>query len=288
MVAQSSFVRRPYNSRVATPTDLPQLRRLLDHGSYVHTQLDWWSVDDWIGSPAFVVAASGERTGGLSLAVCEESPVAWWRALAIDQDWDPSAFLRAILAPTLDGLRQLSANALTCMAFSDWLENDLPSLGFNPLTKVITLRKDDRRVPSIPKNNLVIRPITAADTLKIVAVDHAAFDPTWRYGLLSMSRMWAKMSHAAVAEQHGEIMGYACGEVHKTIGHVVRLAVHPAHQGKAIGALLLADSLRALFAAGAQAVTLNTQIGNTVSQKLYRRFNFEPARYSVTVWQRQA
>jgi ribosomal-protein-alanine N-acetyltransferase len=71
------------------------------------------------------------------------------------------------------------------------------------------------------------------------------------------------------------------------VAHLNRIAVHPAHQGRGVGALLLHDALRALWKLGAERVSLNTQTDNYYSQRLYRRFGFEPIGDSVTVWERE-
>jgi ribosomal protein S18 acetylase RimI-like enzyme len=265
------------------------LNRLLaaSRSGYVHSQLDWWTLDDWIGSPAFIVAASGPGAlAGLSLATYDGSPVAWWRALALNVMEDPSALVQAILKPTLDGLRSGGAVALTCLAFSDWLRTALPALAFHLLTQVITLRKENRRLPALEREDILIRPAQPADMPGVLVADQAAFDPTWRYGPRTLARLHLKMTHMLVAERDGQVIGYACGDVNGVSGHIVRLAVHPAHQRRNAGALLLGAMIQAFFASGAQAVTLNTQIDNHSSQRLYRRFAFRPIGDVVDVWQR--
>ncbi len=287
MLARPRSLLTAYTLRAATQADLPGLRNLFRAGGYVHAQLDWWSLDEWVGSPAFIVAARNGRLAGMSLAIHDESPVAWWRAVAFDGEGDAGAFLDAIIGPTLAGLRQEGAAALTCLAFSSWLEEALPDLEFKRLTQVVTLRKDDQRTPSLDQNGVTIRPICPTDVPGVLAVDQAAFDPTWRYGHCGLSRM---LQHntciALLAEQDGQVIGYASGNMLKSTGHIIRLAVHPASQGQSVGAHLLAAAVRSFYAAGAQSVTLNTQTDNTVSQKLYRHFDFYPIGYSVDVWQR--
>jgi len=171
------------------------------------------------------------------------------------------------------------------MAFSDWLDDVLSELGFGMLTQVITLRKDNRHMPVL-RNAVHVRPATQADIPNVLIVDQAAFEPTWRYGLAGLSRIWSKTRHKIVAEQNGQVIGYVCGEASKSNGHVVRLAVDPAHQGQNVGAALLAAISQSFFAAGVKSITLNTQTNNTTSQKLYNRFKFQPVGYPVNVWQR--
>jgi GNAT superfamily N-acetyltransferase len=55
---------------------------------------------------------------------------------------------------------------------------------------------------------------------------------------------------------------------------VQRLAVHPAVQGRGIGAALLSDGLRWLRRWGARDALVNTQEGNHRSLRLYQRAGF--------------
>jgi RimJ/RimL family protein N-acetyltransferase len=48
---------------------------------------------------------------------------------------------------------------------------------------------------------------------------------------------------------------------------------------------LLRDALRAFWRRGARQVTLNTQVDNHRSRRLYRRFGFEPTGDVVTAWE---
>lgn len=273
--------------RSATSSDLAQLNNLLDYGEYVHNQLDGWTLDEWVDSPMLTVAEFDNRLSGFALTVYDDSPVAWWRAVALKADRDTLTMLKALLAPALQHLRQLDVAWLTCMAFSDWLKRFMPELDFAWLTEVVTLRKDDQQLPSVEQGGLVIRPAMQADMPAALAVDQAAFDWTWRYGPRGLARMWKLMSHIIVAEQDGQIVGYAGGDVNSYSAHIVRLAVHPACQRHSIGAALLAHIIRAFWADGVPAITLNTQIDNVPSQKLYRRFKFRPMGEAMRVWQKK-
>ncbi len=299
---------------------MPAVHRLLNGGACVHAHLEWWSLEDWVGSPAFIVLIREGNLEGVSLAMCDETPTAWWRMFALSELLDlrravpttrPSlpddtqskphgrwptpngpqtgplrAALETLLEPTLAGLRPAGVRTLVCLTWGDWPEAILPTLGFTRLTQVITLRKEDRRVPPLDQRHTVIRPATPLDLPAVVGVDQAAFDALWCYGPRTVARLQQVMAHMIVAERGGTIIGYACGELYSSSGHVVRLAVHPACQRQNVGALLLAHIIRLFFAAGAQAITLNTQVDNTVSQKLYRQFNFRTVGSPTHVWQR--
>ncbi len=74
------------------------------------------------------------------------------------------------------------------------------------------------------------------------------------------------------------------GVLHLPRAHINRIAVHPDQQGHGIGTLLLRNALPTLWQYGAERVTLNTQTDNRYSQRLYRRFGFEPTGDLVSAW----
>jgi ribosomal protein S18 acetylase RimI-like enzyme len=71
------------------------------------------------------------------------------------------------------------------------------------------------------------------------------------------------------------------------MAHLNRIAVHPAHHGRGIGAALLYDALHTFWRQGVEHVSLNTQSDNQESQRLYRRFGFETTGDYATVWELQ-
>ena len=97
----------------------------------------------------------------------------------------------------------------------------------------------------------------------------------------------AASAYFSVVEVGGAVMAYAEGELRPPVAHLNRIAVHPTHQGRGIGAFLLRDVLRAFWRRGARQVTLNTQADNRRSLRLYRRFGFQPTGDAVTVWEVQ-
>jgi ribosomal-protein-alanine N-acetyltransferase len=82
-----------------------------------------------------------------------------------------------------------------------------------------------------------------------------------------------------------EIVGYQFNEVVKTDGHLARLAVLPAWQGRGIGTRLLAEAVTYFGQNGAERILLNTQEDNERARRLYGHFGFHPTGERVPVWQ---
>jgi ribosomal-protein-alanine N-acetyltransferase len=84
----------------------------------------------------------------------------------------------------------------------------------------------------------------------------------------------------------GRIVGYAGFVVHRRDGHLDRLAVSEAEQGRGFGASLLSASLSRMSERGAKLVTLTTQEQNFRSQKLYEQNGFRRGRWTYEIYGR--
>jgi len=273
-------------ARAARLDDLPALRQLLKANRRVHLHLDWWTLEEWLGNPACVVVRDEQRIVGLGLGARDTAEAAWLRVIAAADGLALDALLAALLPAVLAALRVQGAHQLACMAWADWLAGRLPRHGFLLLTHVVTLRKRDGVLPAWGEGRgLCVRPATAADLDCIVALDHAAFPVEWWYG---GTTLWRAMSDArfVVAERAGQVVGYAFGSWLGMQAHITRVAVQPECQRQGIGARLTADLVQHFNTLGAGAITLNTQVDNAASLKLYHRLGFEMEEGRVAVYRR--
>jgi len=271
-------------ARPATRADRTAILQLIRGHRRTQLALDWWSLEEWLEAPtAWVVERMGQIVA-FWLGVQVDSPVAWLRGVAVADGEDPVALFRQLWPHFARALARQGAEQVVGMAYGEWLESVYQAVGFARRTVVITLRKDDWRIPEIPAIPAHIRRAALTDIPRIAEVDRRAFEPMWWYGPTILTRAWRQVPHFIVAEEEGEIIGYAFTDLYGMHGHIVRLAVHPAHQGRAIGARLLAESLRYLIDLGAYPITLNTQIENRISQALYRRFGFRPTGQEISIW----
>jgi len=211
-------------------------------------------------------------------------PVAWVRLAAVDHTLDVGDWLDLAFPPLVGELRRRGVQQLVWMVHQDWMGSYLSARGFSVLTEVMTLVKSDRRVPGAGAADARLRPALDVDVSAIVAVDRVAFTPHWWHSEAATRRRVAEASHFILAEIAGEVVGYATGELRPSQAHLSRIAVHPAYQGRGIGAMLLRDVLRAFWRRGAEKISLNTQRDNRRSQGLYRRFGFEPTGDVLTAW----
>jgi ribosomal-protein-alanine N-acetyltransferase len=266
--------------------DLPELRRLAGEGRHAHVQLDWWTWEDWVGNPGFLLAQDGARIVGMGLGVRDASPVAWLRAVVVKDGRGAGELLDALLPPMMAALRSQGVEALACLAWSAWLSGLLPERGFVPQAQVVTLRKDGAAAPAVRSPGVLVRQANMADLDSVMAIDHAAFEEVWWYGETALFRALRGALRFCVAERRGQLIGYAFAHASGSQAHITRLAVHPSHQRQGIGALMLADLIEQARAQGTESITLNTQTYNENSLQLYRRFGFEPVGQAATAWVR--
>jgi ribosomal protein S18 acetylase RimI-like enzyme len=269
--------------RRARPDDWLAVEALYQRAGRTLPRLWWW--EEHLTDDLFVVIEHKGIIVGALFASPDESPVAWVRLAALDDALEVDEWLNLALPPVLDGLRRRGAHTLAWMDCGGWAGPYLRAHGFRLLTEVATLVKSDHVLPDTRAADARLHPASDADIPAIVAVDRAAFTAHWWHSEATMRRRIATSSHSVVATAAGEVVGYAEGELRFPAAHLNRIAVHPAHQGCSIGALLLHDALRAFWRHGAKQVTLNTQTDNRRSQQLYRRFGFEPTGDLATVWE---
>ncbi|MBT2524607.1 ribosomal protein S18-alanine N-acetyltransferase [Streptomyces sp. ISL-99] len=101
----------------------------------------------------------------------------------------------------------------------------------------------------------------------------------------SAGMFWSELAHArgpratrryVVAEEDGEIVGYAGLAAADGLGDVQTIAAARDQWGTGLGSRLLTDLLGYATAFECTEVLLEVRVDNTRAQKLYERFGFEP------------
>jgi ribosomal-protein-alanine N-acetyltransferase len=272
-------------ARKARPDDWMAIEALCDEARYKLPQM--WQWEEHLNTEPFVVVEYDGAVAGAIFAWPDESPVAWVRMAALSDAMGIDEWLGSALPLVLSGLSRFGTASLAWMDYGGWAGPLLRKQGFKPLTDVMTMAKFDRQTPHSNSTHALLRPASDADIRAVVAVDRAAFTPHWWHSEDTVRRRAAVAAHFTVAELAGEIVGYAEGELRLPMAHLNRIAVHPAHHGRGIGAALLRDALHAFWRKGAEQVTLNTQSDNRDSQRLYYRFGFGMTGDYATVWELQ-
>jgi ribosomal protein S18 acetylase RimI-like enzyme len=113
---------------------------------------------------------------------------------------------------------------------------------------------------------------------RMVAIDHAAFPPFWRFERAAIDDALRATPTARVrvaVNDNDEPVGYAIAGRAGRRGYLQRLAVAPAEQGQGHGGALVVDALSWMAARGAHDAVVNTQNDNQRALDLYVRLGFE-------------
>ncbi len=291
LLNRSSLTADALDVRPALADDRSAIYQLSETSHRVHFNLDWWTFDNWLypdrPSDAIWLAHYRHALVGLILAPLDASPAVWLRSIAIANTMSADPIFTALLDHATPHLHAHGANQITVLAHPEWLAGLLARSNFAPLTEVVTYRKSDRLLPDPARvPDAIVRHATLNDAPAIAANDRAAFDPVWWHSITSIEHILRTVSHFAVAEINGRVVGHAFSDVYGGQGHLIRLVVHPEFQGRGIGELLLIEALEYQRSVNAYPFTLNTQIDNQPSQALYRRYGYREVGRPVRVMQR--
>lgn len=298
--AQTAAVTTPI--RVATRADAAAITDLLRHAPYSHIHVDWHYPVDWLGSPGFVVQEDPQtatpdppltsrlfstraRLLACLAVAADPPPAAWVRLAALEEVLDPVGTLAAMLAEVVAYLRETAVTELAWMPIEDWPAAWLHELGFHTVNEIETYVKNAMTVPPVREvPGLVIRPVDAADLSTLAQIEAEAFVPLWRHSKVGLTLARRQAFSFDVAELNGQIVGFQFSTHGRSGAHLARMTVAPAFQGSGIGSALLAHTIRHYQRRGLRQVTLNTQVDNLPSQRLYKRFGFHTNGERFPVW----
>lgn len=89
-----------------------------------------------------------------------------------------------------------------------------------------------------------------------------------------LSLLPARVSGATNRPELASIVGFAGLWLMIDDAHVTTIATHPDYRGRHVGELLLASLVDIAYTIGAQRVTLEVRVSNSVAQNLYRKYGF--------------
>lgn len=119
----------------------------------------------------------------------------------------------------------------------------------------------------------IIRRMTLADVDGVAAVEAATFPTPWSREAF-ISEMKNVAARYLVAEQDGQIIGYAGAWIILDESHITNIAVRQAERGRGIGRALTAGLMQYLSNLGAAYATLEVRKSNEIAQNLYKSLGF--------------
>jgi ribosomal-protein-alanine N-acetyltransferase len=269
-------------------TDLPALLRLIEWAWRVHLRLPPTELRDKIREvPGFLAE---DRIGLRGFMIVEPQPTESGLIIAagLNDSWSVKAYLEALLPALERVMLDLQLPALVHIGHSSWLNEELERHSFAIREWVVTFERLGTQPPAHPALSLAqIRTAHFSDLPALSLLDELAFDHIWHKPFSNFREALAKADSFAVALVEGQIVAYEWCEVYGQHAHLTRLAVHPAYQGRGIGAQLLYQAISDVLEHGANLITLNTQENNARSQALYKRFGFMDTPERIPILQKK-
>ncbi len=289
--------------RLATSKDDQQIWRLFHEAMYTHTHADWHLPGDWLGTAGFVVSEGrseasprsifGRRTDEMMacLAVgADPLPASWVRAVAIRRTAHTREILGAMIEEVLPFLRDSGVTELGWLAVESWPDEMLPSIGFRRVNWITTFVKEGTAVPAeaLSDHNeaVTIRPVRLEEMDRLEAIETAAFAPLWRHSAAGLKLAHRQALCFDVALVEGHIVGFQYSALNQQGGgaHLVRITVDPSAQRLGVGSSLVRAAFEHYRRRGLKRVSLNTQLDNVASHRLYERFGFYRTGDQMPVW----
>ncbi len=273
--------------RSVTKKDTQLLANLIHFEQHVHRHLDWRPPLEWIGHAPYLVAERNQSI--LAALACPPDPpnVAWIRLFAVRSDFSPQTAWEELWPEALATLKEISPSvSAAAIPMQSWFRELLELSGFHRTHKVVVLAWR-AGVEAIPHRDIdaFIRPMNLDDLNTVEGIDRVAFGSVWQNTLSCLELAYRQAAIATVAEIDGELVGYQISTATTMGGHLARLAVTPAFQGKGIGYGLLCDMLAQFERRGAYHVTVNTQHDNLSSLSLYQKAGFRKTGEEYPVFQ---
>ena len=119
----------------------------------------------------------------------------------------------------------------------------------------------------------IIRRMTLSDVDGVAEVEAATFPTPWSREAF-VSEMKNVAARYLVAEQDGQIIGYAGAWIILDESHITNIAVRQSERGRGIGRALTAGLMQYLSNLGAAYATLEVRKSNEIAQNLYKSLGF--------------
>jgi ribosomal protein S18 acetylase RimI-like enzyme len=252
----------------------------------VHIHLDWYSIEQWLetGAEILRLAWDDHHLVGVMGAAQPLHDTSWIRLILLRDRAPSRTTLRALWDSVSKALIPLGVRSAWLLLSNETLSDDVRALDFEQDEWVVTLRRQGEEFPEPVATAIEILPLELDHLEPAVRVDHAAFAPPWQLDTQDLYQAVRQSDSATIALLNGEVIGYQLSTRYRETGHLARLAVMPDQQGKGVGGALLRHMIAGFLRKRVATVTVNTQLSNVQSQRLYEYYGFRRNHFDLPVW----
>jgi ribosomal-protein-alanine N-acetyltransferase len=252
----------------------------------VQTHLDWYALDDWLDAEAgmTLLAWQGRRLMGVMGFSAPLDGGVWMRLVARRDGAQTREVLRALWDDARVTLAAAGVASVWLTLTGDWLGAHVDLFGMTQVEMIVTLRRAGGDLPRPRNPRVLLRPAEADDVPTMAAIDSAAFGPPWRMTTPDVRAALRIAASCKLAWLDRQVVGYQLSTRYDDAGHLARLAVLPEAQGLGVGGALLDDLIRGFNTRRVRSLTVNTQLSNLRSQRLYSAYGFRRNGHDLPVW----
>ena len=120
----------------------------------------------------------------------------------------------------------------------------------------------------------IIRTMRLRDVDAVAAIEESTFARPWSRDSFRQELTRNVVARYLVAEEDGQILGYAGAWVILDESHITNIAVREDARGRGLGRKLTAELLQILSNLGASYATLEVRVSNLRAQRLYQSLGF--------------
>ncbi len=265
------------------------LLNLAGSSRWAHKHLDWHNTADWLDSElgcVWLAWKGAQLQGYIGLS----PPIAGWswiQLLGIRDGKMPGLLLRELCEAAECHCAERGIANIAVLMITNWLPSYLRQRGFCHEDDIITMSQIGKPGPAAPDIAARLRTAQIEDINDMILIDSLAFHAPWQLADYDIWRAFRSAASVTVATLDNQVLGYQISTRQAEIGHLARLAVHPAQQRKGIASALLQQLLSDFKRRNVTELSVNTQLGNRPSQRLYERFGFYRNGKDIEMWRKR-